>query len=118
MNKFKKIVLPVATLVFSVWFSAVFTLGIVIGYLTTHFSHKKITQSGEKNSVILNFGKWKFHFHHWLMGGVALLSCWLVGVLDVIPKIIVGMVGGIVFHGLYLYDNWHRIIIKNSKVKS
>ncbi|MDO8524842.1 MAG: hypothetical protein Q7R99_04455 [bacterium] len=46
------------------------------------------------------------------MGAVALLSCWAMGVLDVLPKIIVGMAGGMVFHGLYLYDNWHKIIMK------
>jgi len=113
MGKFKKFVFPSATLLFSLWFSAIFALGILIGYASVHFSHKKITNSGKANSVVLNFGKWKFHFHHWLMGGVALLSFWLMGVLETLPKIVVGMAGGIVFHGLYLYDNWHKIIMKN-----
>lgn len=112
MGKFKKFVFPLATLLFSLWFSVVFAFGIFIGCLSTHFSHKKITNGGKVNSIILNFGKWKFHFHHWLMGIVALFSCWLAGVLDIVPRIILGIVGGIVFHGLYLYDNWHKIIMK------
>lgn len=111
MGKFKKFVFPGATLIFSLWFSAIFTLGILIGYIGTYFSHKKITNSGKNNSVILNFGKWKLHFHHWLMGLTAILTCWAIGVLETLPKIIVGMAGGIVFHGLYLYDNWHKIIL-------
>ena len=117
MGKFKKIVLPGATLLFSLWFSAIFALGIFIGYIGTYFGHKKITNSGKNNSVILNFGKWKIHFHHWLMGGVALVSCWLTGILESVPNIFLGIVGGVVFHGLYLYDNWHKIILKNSNSK-
>ncbi|MDD5433521.1 MAG: hypothetical protein PHE77_02585 [Candidatus Pacebacteria bacterium] len=112
MGKFKKIVFPGATLLFSFWFSAVFALGIIIGYITTHFGHKKITKDGKFNSVFINFGKWKFHFHHWLMAALAITSCWATGVLETLPKIIVGIAGGMVFHGLYLYDNWHKIIMK------
>jgi len=117
MGKFKKFAFPFLTAIFSVWFSIVFALGIFVGYISTYFGHKKITNNGVKNSVVISLGKWKIHFHHWLMGSVALLSVYISGLIEVIPKIFVGIVGGVVFHGLYLYDNWHKIIIKKSKAK-
>ena len=118
MGKFKKFVLPGATLLFSLWFSAIFTLGILIGYFTTYIFDIKITKKEKIKLVKFNIGKWRLHMHHWIMGTIAFLACWVAGVLGFIPIIILGFAGGVIAHDLHLDDNWHRIIIKNSKIKS
>ena len=112
MGKFKKFVFPGATLLFSLWVSAIFALGIVIGYFSTYIFDIKITKKEKIKMIKFNIGKWRLHIHHWLMGAVAFLVCWVAGVLGFIPVVILGMAGGIIAHDLHLDNNWHKIIMK------
>lgn len=114
MSPIKKIVLPSATLFFSVsFFSFLLTLGLLIGYLGTFLFHQKLIVRGKiRKEIWVPFGKWKIHFHHWMMGVITLLIIWATGLTNFFPQILYGMIGGVIFHDFYDGQDWHRIITK------
>jgi len=112
MKRIKHFIFPVFTLAFSWYISFLFLLGIIIGHFSTNYYHKKVEGRSRLKKVHIPFFRWKIHFHHWIMGVVAGLTFWLIGVWDILPHIILGMTGGVIFHGIYSYDNWHKIVLK------
>ncbi len=73
---------------------------------------KRMTAEEKIKMVRFNIGKWRLHVHHWLMGAIAFLVCWVAGVLGFIPIVILGFAGGVMAHDLHLDKNWHKIIMK------
>jgi hypothetical protein len=110
MAKAKKFIFPGITLIISLYISALFAVGIISGYICTILFHKKLTQKGRLKPIVLRFGKWKFHLHHWVMGGLALFSLWLGGGFPLLPEFCLGMLGGLVFHDIYSDREWYKII--------
>ena len=91
---------PVALLSLEVYF------GMVIGYFISNFWSQKM------KSIVFNIGKYKFHLHHWL------LALWILPLVisyqfTLIPiQLTSGLLGGVIFQGIFCYDDWHRILIK------
>ena len=110
MKKVKKFVFPSTALIVSLYISGLFALGIIFGYFCTILFHKKIVAKGMLRPIIFNLGKWRFHLHHWLMGGLILLSIWLSGYMPFLPKFCWGMAGGLIFHDIYSDREWFKII--------
>jgi len=110
MRKVKKFIFPGTALIVSLYISTLFTVGIVFGYIATILFHKKIVEKGRLKPIVLNFGKWKFHLHHWVMGGLILLPIWLSGYIAFLPKFCWGMISGLVFHDIYSDKRWYKII--------
>ncbi len=100
---------------------AVFSLevyfGIISGYLLTDFlSGKEAGLQGKIKSLAFNIGKWKIHLHHWLCGLGILVSLFFINLS--LPSFSFGILGGLIFQGIFCYSDWHRIIIKrkNSQI--
>lgn len=111
-RRFKKFALPATTLIVSGYISLLFALGVIIGYLGTHFCHKKITKKRRLQSVNIKLGRWRIHFHHWLMGGVGLLLLLLFGILHLLPRVCLGIAAGLMFHDFYSDKDWYKVILK------
>jgi len=112
MAKVKKFIFPGTTLLISLYISGLFALGIIFGYFWTYLFHKKLTEKGRLKPIILNFGKFKLHLHHWLMGVSVLILFWVAGWFPFVPKFCLGALGGLVFHDIYLDKKWYKIIHK------
>lgn len=112
LKKIKKVIFPGATLIVSLYISILFFIGVLIGYWGTNKFLGKFIETGKINPVYFNFGKWELHFHHWLMGIAILLSFWIFGFYSLMPKIIIGAVGGVVAHDLYTDKKWHKVLYK------
>ena len=112
MPKAKKFIIPGTALLISLYISVLFAVGIVLGYIATRIFHKKITEKGRLKPIVLDFGKWKFHLHHWVMGGLILLPIWLGGWFQFLPNFFLGMLGGLVFHDIYSDKHWYKIITR------
>ena len=65
--------------------------------------------------VFLDFGKWKIHVHHWAVGLVLLAIVWVIDHYY-LPTFFAGAICGIIIQDIYDYNDWHKVIVKNSAV--
>ena len=104
----KKIMLatPIALLSIEVF------IGVIIGYVAGKiFAGKRAGQQGIIKSIILRIGSYRLHFHHWLacVGALVLFSFHSPPIL---AHFSYGFLGGVIFHGIFAYPDWYKIITK------
>ncbi len=107
---FKKLKILLITPV--AFFSPEVYLGMVLGYFAGKFGGgKKPSQPGTVKSVIFNIGNYKLHLHHWLIGLGILTSAVWYSFLP-LPHFSFGILGGLIFQGIFCYQDWHQILIR------
>ncbi len=111
-----KIVLPAIVLATSFHYSILFTEGIVIGYVLCKIFCNIFVKNGKVDSVFLDFGKWKIHLHHWIMGIMILAIVWVIDYFY-LPTFFAGVVCGMIIQDIYDYNDWHKVISKNPSKK-
>jgi hypothetical protein len=107
-------------------------LGIMLGYLSFYISSasllagfvvahlgggKREGHPGRVKSIIVSWRRYRFHMHHWVVAFIISLACALKGVYLTTPEIFYGFLGGLVFQGIYYYDDWHRIITRRGHIE-
>jgi hypothetical protein len=102
MKKSKIIPTILALFSFQIYFGAI--LGY---YLAKNFS-KKV------RSLVFEIKSWRLHLHHWLVCFLILIFSFFFDFLS-LPNFALGFLGGMIFQGIYCYDNWYKILIKNKK---
>jgi len=96
--------------------------GIILGYLffvawllcflaTRYMAGKTSEKQGRVKSIVIPFGKYKVHFHHWLISSVIIVLSLITNVCFLAPAIFYGLLSGSVFQGIYSYSDWHKILI-------
>ncbi|MFH1656602.1 MAG: hypothetical protein ABH956_02400 [Candidatus Nealsonbacteria bacterium] len=111
-QKVKNLLFPGTAIVASSYFSLIFVIGGIIGYIGTEKFIKKYIRTGKVNIIEFNFGKYKIHLHHWITGIGIVLAIYFVGILSSLPIIFVGALGGLIFHDLHTDKEWHKVIYK------
>jgi|SRR5581483_7257564 len=111
-----KIVLPAIVLATSVRYSLMFTLGIVIGYVLCKIFCMLFVNNGKIDSIFLDYGKWKIHLHHWIMGIIVLAIVWVIDRFY-LPTFFAGAICGIIIQDIYDYNDWHQVFIRNHEAK-
>ncbi|MEK7664274.1 MAG: hypothetical protein AAB340_02455 [Patescibacteria group bacterium] len=108
----KVIFLPAIVLATSINYSLRFTAGILIGYVLCKIFCNFLVKNGRVDSIFLDYGKWKVHLHHWIMGLGILV---IVGIVDFLylPTFLAGAICGIIIQDIYDYNDWHKVIVKN-----
>lgn len=107
--------LPAVVLVASYYFfSYLFALGIILGYLGSRIFYKKLVESGKIDCIYIDCGKWKIHFHHWIMGVIFLGAVWIIDKLY-LPTFFAGAVVGIIAHDIYDFNDWYKVILKKDE---
>ena len=111
-SKVKKF-LPAIVLASTFYYSFLITLGVIIGYLGTklYCNFFNIDENSDRR-IFIDCGKWKIHFHHWIMGALVLLIVWIVDYFY-LPRFFVGVIGGVIAHDIYDFNDWHQVIVKN-----
>lgn len=109
-----KRVLPAIVLVSSFYYSFLLALGLFIGYIGCKIYYKKLVETGKVDKIYIDFGKWKVHFHHWILGAIVLLVAWIIDWMY-LPRFFVGMVGGVIAHDIYDFNDWYKIFLRNNK---
>ncbi len=107
-----EMVLPAIVLATSFYYSLSFTGGIVAGYVLCKLFCHLFVHNGKVNYVFVDFGKWRLHLHHWIMGIVLLVIVWIVDHYY-LPTLFAGFICGIIIQDIYDYNDWHQIIVKN-----
>jgi Na+/glutamate symporter len=111
-----KMFLPAIVLVASLRYSVLFTMGIVIGYILCKIFCNVFVKNGKVDSIFIDYGKWKVHLHHWIIGIIILAIVWVIDYLY-LPTFFAGAICGVIIQDIYDYNDWHKVIIKNDDCK-
>ncbi len=110
--------LPAILLASTFYYSFLVTIGLVIGYLGSKLYCKVLNiDENSDRRIFIDCGKWKIHFHHWIMGIVVLLIVWIVDYFY-LPRFFIGVVGGVMAHDIYDYNDWHKVIVPNEEYQT
>ncbi len=109
-SKVKKY-LPAAVLVVSFYYSFLLALGLALGYIGSKIFSKYFLESGKTEKIYIDCGKWKIHFHHWILGALLLLIVWFIDYFY-LPRFFIGVVSGIIAHDIYDYNDWHKVLVR------
>ncbi len=94
--------------------------GILLGYfsfiswaigflIAKYLGGKTIGERGRLRSFFIPLGKRKIHLHHWLLSSLVMGITLTKGIYFPFSDVFYGFFGGIVFHGIYFYRDWHKI---------
>ncbi len=97
--------------------------GIILGYLsfiawsagfllTRYLGSKTIGEPSKIRSYFIPFGKYRIHLHHWLLSSCVIIGFTVFEGAYVLPSnLVYGFFGAIVFHGIYSYSDWYKVLI-------
>ncbi len=78
--------------------------------LSKYVAGKSPQKPGRLKSVVIPILSWRLHLHHWLYS-VCLMSIFLAFNIHIVsPMMTYGILGGVIFQGVYYYNDWHVII--------
>lgn len=102
-------------LVISAYASILFAIGILAGYLLTRCFYKKYVENGLLKFMYIDFGGWKFHLHHWILGVLIIIFLLLGGWKSEFPNFLWGVICGIAVHDIYDFNDWHKVVSREKK---
>jgi hypothetical protein len=86
--------------------------GAVLGYfLAKILAGKNTGEPGKIKSLSFNIGSFKVHLHHWLLSAMVLSLALYYNFLS-FYQFSFGLLGGIIFQGIYSYSDWHKILVR------
>ncbi len=97
--------------------------GIVLGYLSfitwsvgfllvKYLGSKTVGEPSKVRSYFIPLGKYKIHLHHWLLSSGAIIIFTVFKGVYILPSdLFYGFFGAIVFHGIYCYSDWYKVLI-------
>ncbi len=96
---------------------------IILGYLSfiawsagfllaKYLGSKTIGEPSKIRSYFIPLGKYKLHLHHWLLSSCVIIGFVVFEGTYVLPSdLFYGFFGAIVFHGIYCYSDWYKVLI-------
>ena len=111
-----KRLLPAIVLATSFRYSVVFPTGIIVGYVLSKLFCHYFLENGRVDSIFLDYGKWKIHLHHWIMGFAFLSIVWMLDFFY-LPTFFTGVVIVVIIQDIYDYNDWHQVILKKDNSK-
>ncbi len=97
--------------------------GIILGYLSViawsagfvlakYLGSKTVGEPSKVRSYFIPLGQYKIHLHHWLLSSCAIIVFAVFKGAYLLPSdLFYGFFGAIVFHGIYSYSDWHKVLI-------
>ena len=119
VKKAKKVLPALVLATTFYYYSFLVTVGLVLGYLGSKIYCKLMgidEHNGNDKKIFIDCGKWKIHFHHWILGALFLVAVWVLDYFY-LPRFFVGVVFGIIVHDIYDYNDWHKIFVRNEDLK-
>ena len=107
--------LPLALLSWEIY------IGVLSGFLLSKYLSAK--EAGQENrwwkSIVFEIGNYRMHIHHWLYSLTVLIAIFVSGLYHnfiPFPQLSFGFLGGAIFHGIYSYRDWHKVIVKEKNI--
>ena len=86
-------------------------ISLFLGFSTAKFcGGKQEGKPGRVKSITFPLHTYEVHLHHWFLSSVASAICAARGFHLLTPGIFHGFLSGLIFHGVYCYNDWHRVI--------
>ncbi len=115
----KKLVTVLATMVATIMLGYFFFLSWLAGFLTSKYaSGKSAGEPGKVKSLVIPFKKWGLHLHHWLYSLCLIGLSSITGIYILTSTITYGLLGGLIFQGIYCYSDWHLILINRHRTRA
>lgn len=100
-----------STIVATIMLGPLFLLSWLLGFLTSRYTAgNAVGEQGKLKSIVIPFRKWTIHIHHWLYSLFLMGLSATTGMYFLTPTINYGLLGGLVFQGIYCYSDWHVIV--------
>ena len=115
----RKIISVLLTIGTAIAFGYLFVLSWLVGLLASHYiAGNSPGEKGRFSSFIIPFRSWRIHLHHWLYS-LLLLGLSLAFRLHFYsPAVTYGVLAGVMFQGIYYYDDWHVVLLDRRKGRS
>lgn len=108
----KRLLATVSSVVATVLLGYLFLLSLLLGFLASRYvAGNSAGKRGRIGSVIIPFRGWRIHLHHWLYSLWLMAITSLTGVYFLSPAVTYGLLGGMVFQGVYSYSDWHVVVV-------
>jgi len=108
----RKLVCILLVLATSIILGYLFFVGWLLGFvLTKYMAGKTSGKQGRIRSIVIPFGGHGVHLHHWLISSGIIILSLIINVQFLASAISYGVLGGLVFQGIYCYGDWHKILI-------
>ncbi len=108
----KKLVAILPIIVASITLGYLFFLSWLLGFLASKYvAGKSVGERGKVRSIVIPFRRWGIHLHHWLYSLCLIGLSSTTGIHFLTPAITCGLLGGLVFQGIYCYSDWQIILI-------
>ena len=95
-----------------------FFTGTSIGYFSGNFfGGSQVGQTGLVGPLLLHLGDLQIHLHHCLISGILLLFIFpflnkKYKFSPIFSAFTIGFLGGMIFQGIFSYNDWHQILIQ------
>jgi len=98
--------------------------GIILGYLSfiawlvgfllvKYLGSKTAGEPSKLRSHFIPLGEYRIHLHHWIWSSCIIIVFAVFKGAYVLPSdLFYGFFGAIVFHGIYFYSDWYRVLIR------
>ncbi len=108
----KKLVSVLLAIAATITFGYLFFLSLLLGFLASKYvAGKSVGERGKVRALVVPFSRWNFHLHHWLYSLCLIGFSSITGIHFLTPTITYGLLGGLVFQGIYCYSDWHIVLI-------
>ncbi len=115
----KKLVTILLTIVATIMLGYLFLVGGLLGFLASKYvAGKSVGERGKVRPIVIPFRRWGIHLHHWLysLGLIGLSAA--TGIHFLTPAVTWGLMGGLVFQGIYCYNDWHVILVSRRQTRA
>ncbi|OGZ26994.1 MAG: hypothetical protein A2365_02735 [Candidatus Nealsonbacteria bacterium RIFOXYB1_FULL_40_15] len=105
-EKAKKYFLPGIGIAASVYCSAAFAAGAIIGFALIEFFMNKFLKTGKVRMLKFRYKEWEIHLHHWIWPVIIISGVCIISTIAAIPLFILGLLNGLIFHDIYTHNKW------------
>lgn len=115
----KKLITILLTIVVTIMLGYLFFLSWLLGLLASKYvAGKSVGERGRVRSILIPIRRWGIHLHHWLYSLCLMGLSSVAGIYFLTPVVTYGLLGGLVFQGIYSYSDWHIILVRRTSNKS
>lgn len=84
-----------------------------VGFLLSKYlGGKEVGSQGKVKSYFIPLGNYRIHLHHWLLSsGIIIAFTVFKGAYLLPSSLVYGFFGAIIFHGIYSYNDWYKVLI-------